>query len=70
MTRTPTDLSTDAGLEGIVELAETLKRVVHLARCYAKGTGTLFEDAMRDAERLAERMLLDARTALGTVGGE
>lgn len=39
------------------ELAETLKRTVHLARAYAQGTGSIFEDAMTNADRLAARAL-------------
>lgn len=39
-------------------LAETLKRVVHLARAYSAGTGTIFENAMTEADRLADRAIL------------
>jgi hypothetical protein len=39
------------------ELAETLKRTVHLARTYSHGTGSIFEDAMTAAERMADRAL-------------
>ena len=41
------------------ELAERLKKTVHLARAYAHGTGTIFEEAMRDAERDADRVLAE-----------
>ena len=46
----------------MVELAERLKATVHLARTYASGTGSIFETAMLEAERLADRTLLDLST--------
>jgi hypothetical protein len=48
--------------ERLVELAERLKATVHLARTYASGTGSIFETAMLEAERLADRTLLDLST--------
>lgn len=41
-------------------LAETLKRTVHLARTYSQGTGSIFENAMTEADRLADRALIEA----------
>ena len=48
--------------ERLIELAECLKRTVKLARTYATGTGSLFERAMTEAERLADRTLLELAT--------
>ena len=46
----------------LIELAECLKRTVHLARSYSAGTGSIFENAMTEAERLADRVLIEDRT--------
>lgn len=46
----------NVGMEA--ELAECLKSTVRLARAYSHGTGTIFEEAMTKAERLAEHALL------------
>lgn len=44
----------------LIELAECLKRTVKLARAYSHGTGSIFEDAMTEAERLADRALIES----------
>ena len=41
----------------LIALAECLKRTVHLARAYASGAGSIFENAMTEADRLADRAI-------------
>ena len=43
----------------IKAVAEMLKQTVRLARAYASGAGSIFEDAMTDADRLADRILAE-----------
>jgi hypothetical protein len=53
-----------------ISLAERLKQTVHLARAYSSGTGSIFEDAMTEAERLADRALIDLRARASMSHGE
>lgn len=46
------------------ELANALKRTVRLARAYSHGAGSIFEDAMTDAARLADRTIIALRSNL------
>jgi hypothetical protein len=48
--------------------ADALKRTVHLARAYARGTGSIFENAMTEADRLADRAALNTTAREGEVG--
>ena len=48
--------------DNIKALAEMLKRTVRLARAYATETGSIFEDAMTAADRLADRAYLQQET--------
>jgi hypothetical protein len=75
---TPTDLSTDAGLEGIVNQAIDAIAAAEGALARAAGAfpnvGTCAIRAVIDVERgnlkASRRHMLAARTALGTVGGK